>query len=321
MITVTMERAPRKMPSAGQGHLLSGRNARATNTVRGWPALLLGVPFVAAGLAMPALVAGWLGVTRGGPPRMPLGVVAALGAAFAVVGLTFLWYGVDELRRRAAQPALRARYADQPWLWDYAWDRRGGRDESVGDIGRALSTAAFFALFLTPFHWAAFGAAGHARPFQLVTLLFDLVVAALVGRALYLAARRARYGRSRLRFTRFPIVPGSDAVLDVTDVSPLARRHPLVATLRCVQERFEMSGTGRRRKRVTVLYEIMCDERTIAPNEATVRFAIPADAPTTALGDLPPRYWELELRADGVPGVDYGARFLVPVYGGRGPGA
>jgi hypothetical protein len=44
-----------------------------------------------------------------------------------------------------------------------------------------------------------------------------------------------------------------------------------------------------------------------------VRFPIPPDAPTTELGARPPRYWELELSAE-VPGVDFGARFLVPVY-------
>jgi hypothetical protein len=44
-----------------------------------------------------------------------------------------------------------------------------------------------------------------------------------------------------------------------------------------------------------------------------VSFAIPADVPVTDLASRPCRYWELDVEA-ATDGVDYGARFLVPVY-------
>ncbi|HET7458575.1 MAG TPA: hypothetical protein VFJ74_13070 [Gemmatimonadaceae bacterium] len=298
-------------PTAGV--VMRGRNARSTNTVQGWAAVALGVPFVGIGLAIVALIAGTFGAAAGGRLAAPAAVMATLSATFTLVGLAFVGSGVRAIVRRAGAPTLRARFPGQPWMWDFPWDRRGGRDESVGEIGRALVVAAMIELFLVPFHWVGFQSAERLRMFQLITLIFDAVVAAIVGYALYLTARRVRYGRSRIRFAGFPCAPGEEATLDLAGISPLARRYPLVATLRCIEERYEMHGNGRHRRAVTVCYELGRDVRTVAPGETTVRFPIPADAPTTTLGARPPRYWELELAAE-VPGVDFGARFLVPVY-------
>lgn len=301
-------------PAPPPGVEMRGRTPRSTNTVRGWVAVCFGLPFVGAGLAVAALLAGKIGIAEGGRLEMPRAVVASIGVTFAIAGLALVAAGVQELVRRAAMPALRLRYAGQPWMWDYAWERRAGRDELVGEIGRALWVSAFVTLFLVPFHWVAFYSPERPVVFQIVTLLFDLFVAAILGQAGYRTLRLLRYGRSRLRFPSFPLRPGRDAVLDLTALSPRARRYPIVATLRCVQERYETRRSGRETSRVTVCYEVHRDERTVAPGEPTVRFPLAVGAPSTALDAHPPRYWELELRADGVPGVDYGARFLVPVY-------
>jgi hypothetical protein len=245
---------------------------------------------------------------------MPPLVAAPIGITFALVGFAFIVSGARDLRRRAALPALQARYAGQPWMWDYPWDRRGGRDETAGDIGRTLWVVAFMVLFLVPFHWIAFFSRERPVVVQLATSIFDLFLAAILARAVYLALRLARYGRSRIRFASFPFTAGKDVEIDLTTLSALARRAPMVATLRCVQERYETRRRGRDRERVTVCYELSRDERVVAAGEPSVRFALPPTAPSTALAELPPRYWELELRTDGVPGVDYGATFLVPVY-------
>jgi hypothetical protein len=44
-----------------------------------------------------------------------------------------------------------------------------------------------------------------------------------------------------------------------------------------------------------------------------IAFAVPADIPTTDLASRPCRYWEVDVDA-ATDGVDYSARFLVPVY-------
>jgi hypothetical protein len=85
------------------------------------------------------------------------------------------------------------------------------------------------------------------------------------------------------------------------------------ATLRCIEERFEVRQTGKNRVRVSVPYELYRDEAAVAPGEPSLRFELPENVPGTRLAAQPPRYWELELAAE-APGVDFGARFLVPVY-------
>jgi hypothetical protein len=168
-------------------------------------------------------------------------------------------------------------------------------------------------LFLLPFHWVAFFSRERPVVFQLVTLIFDAVIVALLWRVGHVVARRLRYGESRLRLGDFPIAPGRDAELLLDELSPRARAYPIRATLRCIEERFEVRGSGKNSSRESICYELYRDERLVAPGEPRVVFPIPDAVPGTRLAEPPPRYWELELSAE-TPGVDYGARFLVPVY-------
>ena len=310
--TVTSFGDPASAATVGTapGIELRGRTPRVVSTAQGWLAVLLGLPFVALGGATIAVAAGRLG---GAAMRVPLFAVGALGACFAIVGLSFVGYGVAGIARRRGLAARRARYPEQPWMVDHPWDRRGGRDESPAEAGRAFRMVVFLALFLTPFHWVAFFSDERPFLFQFVTLVFDAVALALLGRSLYLIARRLRHGESRLAVVRFPIRPGTDAELRLDGISPLARAVPMRATLRCIEERFEVRGSGRNRSTVSVCYELHRDEQVVAPGESHVRFEILDGAATTMLGARPPRYWELELAAE-TPGVDFGARFLVPVY-------
>lgn len=100
----------------------------------------------------------------------------------------------------------------------------------------------------------------------------------------------------------------------------IASRAEVTATLRCLQERFEERGTGKGRSTEVVCYELAAPPAIVAlaadgcgGSVLRTQASVPADAPATALGALPPRYWEVELAA-ARPGVDYAATFLVPVY-------
>jgi hypothetical protein len=286
---------------------------RATRTTQGWLSVLLGLPFAAAGAVAIALAFRHGTIAGGGKLTFPPYAVVALGVSFVVVGLSFVVYGLVGVVRKSGLAALRARYPDQPWMVDYPWDRKGGRDEAPDEIARTLWFVAFMTVFLVPFHWVAFVSRERPFIFQLVTLLFDALGVGMLGRAAYLVARRVRYGPSRIALGRFPIEPGTTAELILDDLSPAARALPIRATLRCVEERFEVRGTGKNRARVSVPSELYRDETTIAPGEGRLRFDLPANVPGTRLAAQPPRYWELELAAE-TPGVDFGARFLVPVY-------
>ena len=311
--TRTADDDPCAPPGAAAGIELAGRNPRSVKTAEGWAAVIIGLPFVAAGVAVGMLVAGKIDIEEGGRLVFPAFAALTMGLCFAIAGLSFVAHGVRGLLRRGGAAARRARYPGQPWMADHAWERLGGRDEAPRDAWRALWFAAFLALFLVPFHWIAFFSADRPLILQVVTLIFDLVAVVLVGQAARVGLRRLRYGPSRLAFARFPVRPGTEAELLLDLLSPRARSRPLRATLRCVEERYEPLMDARQREMRTVCYELYRDEVMIPPGERCARFVLPEDAPTTVLSGLPPRYWELELRAEGA-GADYGARFLVPVY-------
>jgi hypothetical protein len=95
------------------------------------------------------------------------------------------------------------------------------------------------------------------------------------------------------------------------------------ATLRCVKERYEARETCEDRTSAVVGYEVYRDTKSVGVPVGGVGRALGTDlsfplpgvslAPPTSLGERPPVYWELEVKAE-ASGVDYAATFLVPVY-------
>jgi hypothetical protein len=134
--------------------------------------------------------------------------------------------------------------------------------------------------------------------------------------------RRARFGRRTLHFARFPFLSGETLEASLDRRGALEAVPAITATLRCVQERYETRGAGRNRTQQVVCYELWSDTRTVegaGQPSFDFTFPIPPDAQGTALGERPARYWELDVTSGDVPGVDFAATFLVPVYASRGP--
>ena len=301
-------------PSAG-GTELRGRAPRMPNTTHGWLAVLFALPLFGAGAATLRIADALARQAALGLPRsaVPPIAMAGLGFCFAIGGLTYVVYGVRGVLARRGLPALRARYPDQPWMVDFPWDLRGGRDEAPAEVGRLLWLVAVMAVVLLPFCWVVFVARQQPFAVRMMLALFGLVAVAMLGRIAYLVARRLRYGVSRIGLGSFPIAAGTTAELLLDGLSPAVCALPMRATLRCIEERFEVRGSGRNRRRVSICYELYRDEAPVAPGDARLRFELPEGAPGTRLSGIPPRYWELELLAE-TPGVDFRGRFLVPVY-------
>jgi hypothetical protein len=175
-------------------------------------------------------------------------------------------------------------------------------------------------IFLAPFHWVGFVAPDGALMFGVVALLFDAAAAALLWRAVYLFARRLKYGSGRALFARFPFRPGSTVEVHLEAPQALPQHAVATATLRCIQERYVTRGSGDDKATSVVCFEKYRDVAT-APLVSSgagaralrVRFDLPPDVPTTDLASRPCRYWEVDVEAS-TDGVDYAARFLVPVY-------
>ena len=239
----------------------------------------------------------------------------SLALLFGGIGIRLLSGGIARLTLRVRVARRRRRFPEQAWLADYPWEARGGRDLAPRELTRALAFAAVLAAFATIFGWAGFVArAGTAH--QVAAGLLAIGTLAATARALRVARRLLRWGRSRLRFADFPCAPGGTLETIFDDLAPSVRGLPLHATLRCVQERWETVESGdRERNRHVQLshWELWRASVEVAPGARSARFTLPSGAPGTALGARPARWWELELVV-AQPRVDWRARFLVPVY-------
>lgn len=289
-------------------------SARSAIALTGVPAALFGVAFIAAGGAVVArvLVGG-----NDGPHAPPAIIGLAIGAVFMLAGAYVAINGLLDIRRADNAAKQAAAMPAEPWAWDYPWRREGIGNDTRRQIARSLGFALFVAIFLTPFHWVGFFAPKAPRVFGIFALLFDLVVVGLLVRAVRLMLMRERYGASWLRFGRFPFHPGEPVDVTLDGYGGLSALPRLTGELQCIQERYEMRGSGRDRGKQVVCYTLWSATMTVDRNRDggfAFHFDVPADALSSALSERPARFWQLVVNSDDVPGVDYQASFLVPVY-------
>jgi hypothetical protein len=292
----------------------SGSNVQGADGVK-VGAVCLGVAAL-SGVAAPVLL------HRAGQADGRELLYVGFGALMALAGLSFLVPGLRALREEARRRRVLASSPDEPWLADRSWRRGGALDDGAAEAWKWLWTGSFLGVFLAVLSVPLL-ASGAPRWFRIdagITLgILGLSVPATAGRGLYLLLRRARHGRSELRFPEFPYFLG--APLEAELVRP--RRGPplanVEATLRCVEERYVRRVSGRRTQ--TTLDTKMLYEQRVTVEAGPggrvrlpLRFELPDEpALATVLAQNPTRYWEVEVTS-AVPGVDFGATFLVPVY-------
>jgi hypothetical protein len=171
-------------------------------------------------------------------------------------------------------------------------------------------------------------------------LTLGFAAIAYFGKAIYLGVRRGKFGPSRLRFAQCPFWLGEELTVYLQDLDRLKGARSVTATLRFIAEEHEWRSAGRGLKEVWVRYARVEEVRAFKPEELPfvsgaparllrlarkavpgaelpLRFELPANPRfETHLASNPPCYWELEVRAD-LPGIDYRALFLLPVYARR----
>jgi hypothetical protein len=270
--------------------------------------------FLAVGLGIAIPMALGLAETSAGVPQW-VGTMA--GVLFAVAGLAVIVPGVRDLGLKRRIERLRVHHAREPWVWDHTWDAHGSAD----DTGRSIRTTLAFTVFVTLFAaiptGVGFFTPERPLPFRIAAVAMWLMAGGMGWWSAYLIGRRMKYGTTRIAFRRFPFAPGSEVEIAMVSTRQLAVVPELVATLRCVQERYETKRDSRGRKTTEVVsYEVWASEpmrAEVKRGELGWRFAVPATVPGTALSERPPRYWELAVKGE-APGIDYAGVFLVPVY-------
>lgn len=307
--------------------MLVGHASRAVAPASGC-LVLFGLPFVAVGLGVIGLPLGVFG-DRSAEIHAANWVLYAFGGVFAAAGLLVI---VRTIGAKARFARLRRRLQSdpaQPWLGDYPWDPQGDAYRVGGKTAGSLLGLLFFSLFLAPFNAFFF-------PF-IPILIFDAIALVAWGFFFYYVVQSGKYGDSRLRYASFPFFLGEHAEVYLEGIDRLKGLRQLTATLRCVEEVVVPTTSGNSRSSQPTCSSIYEEVRTLRPEEipfgsgaparflrlarqedgfAALRleFALPDDdAYETRLAATPPRYWELEVKAD-TPGVDYDATFLLPVY-------
>jgi hypothetical protein len=313
---VTLPNGAVELPSlSGPGPVtMASINADSAVTITGWPEIACGVLLAVGGyFTMSPAVLGAANVI--GAPRW---VAPAIGLISAALGLYLGADGLIGLRHKRATDNRAREMPDKPWLWDHEWREDGIGGDTGGEIAKAFRFALFSLVFLLPLHWAVVKVKELPWVVGVGLVLFDLVIVAVTVHGVNLIRMRRRYGASWLHFRRFPFRTGArlEATLDATH--GMSALSSLNATLRCVQERYELRArTTSSRQLEVVCYALWSASARVdrtAGGAFNFEFEIPADAPSSALRERPSRYWELIVASDDVEGVDYHARFLVPVY-------
>ncbi|MDZ4672857.1 MAG: hypothetical protein SGI84_00295 [Gemmatimonadota bacterium] len=266
------------------------------------------IPFLLGGLLALAL-----GIPEAVDGRWTLAIIlGGLGLAGIVVGLS-LHFG---FRRRAARERRlaqrQAAWPEEPWRWREDW-----ADGPISDTSRQQVIASWFvaalwnAIALPSSLLAVREALRTGEPTLWLVTLFGAIGIGLLVHAIRDTLHHRRYGTSALELETFPGFLGGTLAGRIRASLDLHAAPRIPVSLRCIRvDEGETEGD--------VVWESQLDVvRTFRDGGSTVihfAFRLPPEAPASSpLPGTGGVSWRLEANAD-IPGVDYRARFEVPVF-------
>ena len=290
--------------------------AQSVTAIDGIRSTLFGLPFLTAGVFI--CLAAFNVID--GKKNAPTWIIAFIGAIFLSAGLFLVLHGIYGMIHRAIYNRKSAETPGQPWLFDFHWHPEGISFSAFNAMLSRLLAALVWNGFLIPFFWVGYTERG-AWLFLVVAGLFALIGLIFWARWIKMLADLVRYGNSFLSYDSFPYFLGGTLRARLRAPRHLTMLNGLTLTLRCIQERYVTTGSGRDRSTRVVCYELYKDVLTFSQSrlvnfvgaEISIEFRLPSDKLPTMLADTPPTYWAIEARGE-APGADYEAYFLVPVY-------
>jgi hypothetical protein len=286
----------------------------SASVAQGGCMVAFGLPFVAAGTYL-----AWM--TRRHPerfdfsgPAMPMLFIYGVAALFLGSGLLLWSVGLRATIVRLRFEQRARRHPREPWLGDRAWNPKGDRERPFSSAIKSLFGIAFMLLFLAPFHWWMY--ADPWIPGILILTLFDLLFLGAVGYWVYTVGRAMKYGAARIEFDRFPFFLGESLDVRLGCRGRLDRFDKLTVTVRFIKVKQERKGSSSDNVcHQHWAHQLVFEEGLLrGVRELPISMSLPdGDYGTWLSGDAP-RYWEIEAKGDG-PGIDFLARFLLPVYG------
>jgi hypothetical protein len=253
------------------------------------------------------------GDTKQAVPALIFGVV------FTLVPLALLLALRRGRRALARASTRRARHPDEPWLWNEAW-----ADGRIHCSNRSsLVVAWVFAVCWNAISWPlAYQVPGElerGNPAVWLALLFPLIGLGMLVWALRATLRWRRFGSSVFEMTTHPGVLGGELSGRLRAGDGLFEAREFGLRLSCIRR--YVTGSGKSRS--THEDVLWTEDATLSPRALTrgpsgvelpLGFALPYDCrPSDPVESNDRILWRLEVRAD-VPGVDYAARFELPVF-------
>ncbi|WPJ93965.1 hypothetical protein SH580_11005 [Coraliomargarita algicola] len=281
--------------------------------------LLFGLPFFGFGLYF---TLGSLGLVPFDESRVngPVWLVTAAGLVFLMAGLMIWSMGLQQARVLWAVNKLKHRYPNDAAMADYPWDRNGFSPPRWTPVRKSMVACLFIIVFASIPNYLAYESAPTPWILSLSAITMNLIVIAVFVHLLRTIWHAVKFGRTRLHYPHFPLVPGESVELEVELPPSIRKGESARLHLRCLKEFYITSGSGKNRsKRLVheVIYEATqtLDAADLAarPGRVSARFDLPDDQPATRIQGDPPHYWELEMLLK-VPGLDLNQQFLIPVY-------
>ena len=246
---------------------------------------------------------------------------------FAVFALTFGGVGIGGIAavlagrgKLKAVEALQARHPESPWLWRADWASGHIIDSTRNSMIGAWLLTVFWNLISIPSAFVAVRAAvQEEKPAAFLALLFPLVGAGLLVRAIRLTIRYRKHGLSRLELATVPGVVGRSLIGMVRAPAKVPAADGFVVKLSCVRR--TTTGAGKQRSTAeSVLWQeqqrVQGQSFRAAAGMEThipVAFRLSPDAVPTDASDSRNVTWRLQVSAE-LPGADYESHFDVPVF-------
>ena len=252
-------------PESFERVCLKGYPAQSQTTVHGWSSFYWGL--IPLGIGVYCFVA-----ARLYPEKVngPLWVMDVIGLIFFCAGVFLSFNGLRGLvRQRRRQNGIR-KFPNEPWRWDYKWNRKGVTDNKGRQVASALLMIVAVGLFLSIANYFAFFFGADSWILKGIVGFSDIIIGlALFGNLYKKMSEYLKYGNRRLLFQNFPFFLGSG--MSVTLEGLPADLDKLSLDLRFIEENYSVTGTGEDATERVVCYQLYKRSRALEKNDLQKR--------------------------------------------------
>jgi len=280
---------------------------------------LFGVPFVGMGVFIIMIGTGNFKIDPS-TVHAPYGVITIAGVLFAFAGLLVWGMAIKQLMAERRHSAMIAAHQSTA-VTDYPWDTRGFTPDKWAPVRNGITGIILLTCFSAIFGYIALEVSGVPWWVQLIWGLMALLTLYVYYDTGVKAVRAIKFGASRIAFDTFPYQLNKPVIIKWVPPTALTQANSGSFTLRCVEEFYETTGSGDNRSTTLVHNELWHDTwlleqtQSFHPGEdMSIRYEPPQGLPSTALSGDKTIFWEFEIKLK-MPGPDFVATYLVPVYG------